>query len=306
MNKLIIAVILGCFCAMLAEAMLFGPPKYKDGCDPNPCKNSGACKLTDPVRNKNLSECHCKNGHHGLHCEFEPCSKKNCKHGNCAPHILNKNNITCKCDTGYAGMHCDHEDKCLKGKHKCHNGGRCHNEPIKGEPYCDCTPGWDPHKHCEKQICNITEYKFKQSTKKSAKLLIDKAIEDRVKTLDELAKLCKVHLHILKSYVQHPDKTKAYTYDLKDKTQANHYVGQAISAHIYDLKDNLMCNEICLAKVPCPVHEAKCFLDGLYAIKWKWSILDSTTFHTDYHNNNRIQYNQHREAFQVGCHGKKF
>jgi len=90
---------------------------------------------------------------------------------------------------------------------------------------------------------------MKSTTKKSAKVLIDKSIEDRVKTVDDLAKLCKVHLHITKSFVLHPDKTKAYTYDIRDKTNANHYIGQALGINIHDTKDNLLCNDICMASM---------------------------------------------------------
>ena len=127
----------------------------------------------------------------------------------------------------------------------CKNG-KCMIEKVSGEHYCECNPGWGS-KHCDKHECNITEFKMKHVTKKSPKIFIDKAIETKMKELDQLASLCKVHLHIVRSFVKHPEKTKAYTYDIKDRTNCQHYIGQAVTAQIYDPKDNLLCNDVCMA-----------------------------------------------------------
>lgn len=59
-------------------------------------------------------------------------------------------------------------------------------------------------------------------------------------------------------------------------------------------------------EVPCPVPEAKCFLDGLYAINWKTSILDPGVIHLNMHHTNVSGYNRHREHMQKGCADKKF
>jgi hypothetical protein len=302
MNKLLIAVILGCSLAILVESFL--TPTYKNGCDPNPCKNKGSCKLHDP-KNKDVYTCTCDNDHHGKNCEHKTgCSKKPCKHkATCTNHPLNKTDYNCKCVDNYVGKDCDKKNVC-ETKNPCKNGGKCVIDK-KGDQHCDCKPGWGS-KACDKQVCNITEISIKSHTKKSAKLFLDASIKDKVKQLDDLAKLCKVHLHCSKSHVQHPDKSKAYTYDIKDKTNPNFYIGQAISCHIYDTKDHLMCNDVCLGKAVIPVAEAKCFIDGLYALKWKHSLLDPGTFHTDYYQNHLVSYNKQREAIQVGCAGKKF
>jgi len=116
MNKILIAVVVGCYCAMLAESMLFGH-KYKDGCDPNPCKHHGTCKLTDPNRNKNLSTCHCTDDYHGIHCEHQTgCSKKPCKNkASCTNNPLNKTDYFCKCVDSHVGKNCDKSKSTFSG-----------------------------------------------------------------------------------------------------------------------------------------------------------------------------------------------
>lgn len=106
MNKILFAVIIGCYCALLAESFLLGH-KYKDACDPNPCKHKGECKL-DP-KNKNISTCVCDENHHGKLCENKTgCANKPCKHGaTCTNNRLNKNDYTCACKDDYVGKDCD-------------------------------------------------------------------------------------------------------------------------------------------------------------------------------------------------------
>lgn len=106
MNKIVIAVFLGCYLALVAESFL--TPKYKDGCDPNPCKNKGTCKLTDP-KNKDVYKCTCDDVHHGKNCELKTgCYSKPCKHGSvCKDNLLNKTDYTCKCVDPYVGKNCD-------------------------------------------------------------------------------------------------------------------------------------------------------------------------------------------------------
>ena len=54
MKLVITLVVLSVFCTILSNAFLFGH-KFKDGCDPDPCKHKSKCVL-DP-KNKNLSHC---------------------------------------------------------------------------------------------------------------------------------------------------------------------------------------------------------------------------------------------------------
>ena len=79
----------------------------------------------------------------------------------------------------------------------------------------------------------------------SAKVYIDKSIEKKVESLDELAKLCKVRLNVITSFVKHPNPN-ATKFDFKDQIQPMHYVGQALSLHLYSDKDTLLCNDVCL------------------------------------------------------------
>ena len=98
----------------------------------------------------------------------------------------------------------------------------------------------------EKTNCTVSQYKGKHFSKLSAKVYVDDKIAGKVNDLDGLAKLCKVHILAQKSFVLAADPKTANTLDLKDKTNPNHYVGQAISLHIHDEDDKLACNDICL------------------------------------------------------------
>ena len=93
--------------------------------------------------------------------------------------------------------------------------------------------------------CTIVQFKGKHLSKLSAKVYIDKSIENKVEKLDELAKLCKVKLNVITSFVKHPNPN-ATKFDFKDQIQPMHYVGQALSLHLYSEKDTLLCNDVCL------------------------------------------------------------
>ena len=91
----------------------------------------------------------------------------------------------------------------------------------------------------------------KHFTKASPTVYIDKQWEDKVKSLDELAKLCKVKVHVLKSFVLH--KNEKAEYETRDSTSPNHYIGQALSINVYDEKDNMLCDEKCLKRIVSPL-----------------------------------------------------
>ena len=103
-----------------------------------------------------------------------------------------------------------------------------------------------PFLKLKKGNCTIVEFKGKHFTKdkSSPSIYIDKAWEETVKSLDELAKLCKVKVHVEKSFELHQNEKADY--DIRDKLNPNHYIGQAMSIKVYDEKDNLLCDETCL------------------------------------------------------------
>jgi hypothetical protein len=78
----------------------------------------------------------------------------------------------------------------------------------------------------------------------SPSIYIDKSWEETIKSLDELAKLCKVKVHVEKSFELHQNEKSDY--DIRDKLNPNHYIGQALSIRVYDEKDHLLCDETCL------------------------------------------------------------
>ena len=100
----------------------------------------------------------------------------------------------------------------------------------------------------KKGNCSIVEFKGNRFlTKGASSIYIDKAWEESVKRVDELAKLCKVKIGVLKSFELHANERSMF--DFADKLNANHYIGQALSIHVYDEKDNLLCNETCLKSI---------------------------------------------------------
>ena len=97
----------------------------------------------------------------------------------------------------------------------------------------------------KKGNCTIVEFKGKQFlTKGAPSIYVDKTWEESVKRLDELAKLCKVKLSVLKSFELHTNERSMF--DFAEKLNPNHFVGQALSVHVYDEQGNLLSNETCL------------------------------------------------------------
>ncbi len=68
-----------------------------------------------------------------------------------------------------------------------------------------------------------------------------------MKRVDELAKLCKVKLGVLKSFELHTNERSMF--DFAEKLNPNHYIGQALSIHVHDEQGNVLCNETCLKSI---------------------------------------------------------
>lgn len=144
-STLFAVLFLGVAFALVANGFLF-PTKFKNGCDPNPCKHKSTCKLD--AKNSSLSTCACPEGYHGKHCELKTgCYSKPCKKGNCTNNKINPSNYTCTCQAGIVGKNCDTADACLKNPCK---GGRCDLD-AKLKPVCSCNYGWGS-KNCDKRI----------------------------------------------------------------------------------------------------------------------------------------------------------
>jgi len=301
MKQVLVILTLAVFCAVAVESFSFFKSKFKNGCDPDPCKHKAKCNLD--TKNNTLYTCTCTEGFTGKDCEAKTgCNGNPCKKGKCANLKNNPSDFACTCDAGYVGKKCDTTDPCIKTP--CKNGGKC-TVDDKLKAVCACPAGWHGNNHCEKRNCNVTQYKSKAFTKASPKVLVDKEFEKRMIDIEKLADLCHVKLLILKSFTLNPD-VRALGFDAKDKLNPGFYIGQALSFHIYNKDDKLECNEICLSKIPIPNAGAKCFVDGLHAIKFKWSILDPTVLSTGSHVANLTAYNNVRAEQQVGCREIKF
>jgi hypothetical protein len=261
-------------------------------CDPNPCEHKGSCKVD--LKNKKQSICNCTTGYFGSYCEKKTgCSANPCRKGNCTNNPKNLADFTCKCNEGFVGHKCDTVDACHKNPCKV---GKCSMDE-KFKAVCSCPPGWGS-KSCDKRNCTITSFKGKHFSKDSNKAHVDSSILKKLEDLDGLAKLCHVKIHVLRSF-------KLGTPAAGDKSNVHYQIGHAIGFEIYDEHDKLLCNDICLGKIPIPQKQAKCFVDGLHAINWKWSILDPTTCHTGFATANTRAFNDLRDHHQVGCKENK-
>lgn len=120
MKLLAIALVIAISCATCANGFLL-KKKFVDGCDPDPCKHKGVCKLN--AKDKTLFTCECTPEYHGQVCEIKSgCRKNPCgKHGTCTNDKVDQSKYHCKCEHGYVGKDCDTVDKCIK-KNPCESG----------------------------------------------------------------------------------------------------------------------------------------------------------------------------------------
>jgi len=293
--KLILTLVLVGAVFLTADAFLF-KHKFKDGCDPNPCEHKSKCIL-DP-KNKNLSTCECLDGYHGVHCEFKTgCHSKPCKKGICENIKQNMSYYHCICDKGIVGEKCDTADPCLK--HPCTaEGSVCHLD-HKLKPVCDCPTGF-MGKKCDKRNCTVVEFKNHKNFASKPKMYVDSEVMNKWVKLDELAHLCGVKIQPIRTFSQQGNLSAKIDY--KDYP---FYTGRGLQFEVLDKNGKLLCNSICLGKTPIPMPEAKCFVDGLIAIGWKYSVLypgvinDGSHMYTD--GGSFRVYNKVREFKQIGC-----
>lgn len=299
MKLLITLVIVGVFCTIASNAFLF-KHKFKDGCDPNPCEHKSKCILN--AKNANISTCECPEGYTGNHCQFKTgCYSKPCKKGSCENLKENATLFHCTCDKGYVGEKCEHADACLK--HACTNGSICHLD-AKYKPICDCPNGFIGKK-CDKRNCTIVEFKGHKNFASKQKMFVDSEVLKKWTDLDSLAHLCEVKIQPIRTYSQQANISARVEY--KDYP---FYTGRGLDFEVNDKDGKLLCNKICLGKNPIPMKGAKCFIDGLLAIGWKYSVLypgvinDGSHMYTE--GASLKAYHKIREFKQIGCKETKF
>ena len=101
------------WCVCVSHGFLLGH-KFKNGCDPDPCKHDSTCKLD--AKNANLSTCICKGEYTGDHCELKTgCYSKPCKNGaECKNEPKDLTKFKCKCPVGFVGDNCDTSNRSLR------------------------------------------------------------------------------------------------------------------------------------------------------------------------------------------------
>lgn len=301
MRAFTITLIIAICLAVCTDAFLFSKKK-KDACDPNPCKHKGVCSL-DP-HDKMKFDCECGDEYHGDVCEKKSGCHKNMfgkdpcgKHGTCSNDAENPSKFHCKCEPNYVGPECDIEDKCLT-KNPCKKGSVCTLDE-KFKPVCECQNGYTG-KGCDKRNCQITKFKSKYINGKED-VYVDKAIESKFEKMEELAKLCGVTLDVTQSFTKLVNPNS-----LPKNNHAMFFIGRGLRFEIMDSKHkNVICDTKCLGKIPIADKNAKCFIDGLDAIRWSYSSFVPGVVHDGSHINNFGEYSKMKEVHQVGCQQDK-
>lgn len=295
--KLISSILLiAALSVISSNAFFFGSKKKKDGCNPDPCKNNAKCQVLSI--NKMLATCHCLSGFYGNTCEKKTgCNSKPCgKYGTCTDDSKDPSQYYCKCNHGYVGSKCQTVDKCIK-KNPCKGESVCSLD-SKLKPVCKCPLGFIGSK-CDKRNCTITEFKGKYFAK--GKVYISTDAVSSFKLLDGLANLCDVQVQSVKSFTLQKNPKS-----LPDLPNAAYYVGHGLSFELKDSKGKkVICDKKCLGKLPIPVREAKCFMDGLRAINWKYSSILPGEIHDGFHLANHKLFNEDITLKQIGCELEK-
>lgn len=299
MRPVLIALILAIACATCANGFIF-KKKFVDGCNPDPCKHDGVCKIDK--NDKKKFECVCPaNKYHGPVCEHKSgCRKNPCgKHGTCSNDHDDQKNYHCKCEPTYVGKDCDIKDKCLT-KNPCKAGSVCSLDK-KFKPVCTCKNGFSGSK-CDKRHCTITQFKGRHFESKQ-KIFVDEEIEKKYTKLDSLAKLCGVTVMVTQSFTKLVNPN-----DMVKNNLAPFFTGRGLRFEIMDNKGKkVICDTKCLGKTPIGDKKAACFINGLDAIQWKYSTYLPGILHDGQHVLNFGDYNKLKELKQVGCQqDKKF
>jgi len=118
----------------------------------------------------------------------------------------------------------------------------------------------------------------------------------KFKKVDELAKLCNNKIQVSRSFSKQAD-LKA----MSSNSDAPFHIGRGLDFEVHDINGKLLCNKLCLGKIPIPAKEAKCFVDGLVAIGMKHSVVSPGIMHDGYHLANLKSFNDLKTHKQVGC-----
>lgn len=128
----------------------------KDICDPNPCKNGGACSTSD---GKGIHiECKCDSTRFfGKRCEYskDPCTGNPCLYGGKCTAV-DEINYTCDCPSGFSGDDCENVPPCTQNT--CGDTGICKFDFVLLKHTCICKEGYvaDTGANAGTWLANIT------------------------------------------------------------------------------------------------------------------------------------------------------
>jgi len=106
-------------------------------CNPNPCKNNGACVQVG----KSSAKCNCTSQFVGYQCEYQnPCAAKPCQNGGACSATWSSTsqpNYKCSCPINYSGSRCEIQISALCVPNFCLNSGTCVSDGFSLS--CVCT-----------------------------------------------------------------------------------------------------------------------------------------------------------------------
>ena len=150
-------------------------------------------------------------------------------------------------------------------------------------------------------------------------LLVHENFQERVKSIDDVAKSCKVIVYIKGSYYQLGSPTQSVPYNDYDLV-----IGHGFQFQLRDESNAMLCNEICLSKSktkssrwtcsdssrylslgPNDIAEVRCFLQGIANRGLVWSRLNSNVISDGTYSSNIGGYQTLKNDIQTRCKDEK-
>ncbi|CAF0843775.1 unnamed protein product [Adineta ricciae] len=151
-----------------------------------------------------------------------------------------------------------------------------------------------------KPKCPIKQYKSSKYIV-GDKLLVHEDFYERVKSLEDVAKDCKVRIYVKGSYYQLPNPSQQVLV-----SDADLVIGHGFQFEVRNENNALLCNKICLSKTPTDMAEVKCLLQGVVNRGLTWSRYYPDVISDGTYASNTYGYQTLKTDIQTRCEKEKF